>query len=175
MSNTPACLVHPGLTPGVEQPVKQEVPNPSQHGTTPRAQDLPQCGAQMPPSSTAECSPAGQKQNLHKGCQGCNVSVKCPAGQRAARCPASPWRSVPAELHPCIEGKQKQDKGKLGKTNRHSKKACRLIICSLLCNSNLMHPKCRNASNLPSGSSTQQHSPNKTPGAHQAEKAYVGI
>lgn len=86
---------------------------------------------------------------------------KVPSSAVSCKVPCKPLEKCTTELHPCTEGKWRQDKGKLGKTNRHIKKACRLIICSLLCNSNLMHPKCQNPSNLPPGGSTQLHSPNQ--------------
>lgn len=125
--------------------------------------------------STTESSPAGQKQNLHKGCQGCGVLAKCPAQQRAARCPASPWRSASAELHLCTEGKWRQDKDKLGKTNRHIKKACRLIsvVCCVI--ATLCIPSAKIPPIYPQKAQHSYILLTKTPGAHQAEKAHVGI
>lgn len=141
---------------------REKGPSPSHHGTTqhPQPRARPRVVLRCLHSSTVNPVLLG----TNRACvRDAKAAVCQPSAQLSTegKVPCKPWRSAPAELHPCTEGKWRQDKGKLGKINRQIKRACRLIICSLLCNSNLMHPKCQNPSNLPPGGSTQLHSPNQ--------------
>lgn len=130
--------------------------------------------------STAESSPFCK--NQRKGCQGCGVSGKRPARQRAARCPASPYRSSSAEPHPCKEGKRRQGLrgsiGEDGKDKQPHQEGLQASAHSPLCNSNLMSPKCQNPSNLPPGGSTQPQSPNQNTWCTSGSEStcwYLGI